>query len=81
MANVENLSTLEKEELLRWFMHWLPMEKRGELMARYPQHYNKMLGKKLLMVKLPSEVVEKGCTITMQGKTYKEGDIVPEHEV
>jgi hypothetical protein len=40
---IENLSDLDKDELLRWFMHWLPMDRRAEMMRRYPQHYNKMV--------------------------------------
>lgn len=46
--NVEALTNFEKEELLRWFLYWLPQDKRGELMQRYPQHYNKMLGYELM---------------------------------
>jgi hypothetical protein len=41
---VEKLDSLEKEELLRWFLHWLPMDRRHEMMRRYPQHYNKLVG-------------------------------------
>jgi len=41
---VENLDSFEREELLRWFFHWLPMDRRHEMMQRYPQHYNKLLG-------------------------------------
>lgn len=40
---IENLDSLEKEELLRWFFHWLPLDRRAELMRRYPQHYNKLV--------------------------------------
>lgn len=41
---VENLGSFEKEELLRWFLHWMPMDRRSELMRRYPEHYNKLMG-------------------------------------
>jgi hypothetical protein len=50
MIDVERLGNFEKDELLRWFMHWLPQEKRRELMQRYPQHYNKLVGRDLLVV-------------------------------
>ena len=50
MDNVEALNGFEKEELLRWFMHWLPMERRRELMQRYPQHYNKLVGREIVVV-------------------------------
>lgn len=42
---VDNLNTFEKDEMLRWFLHWLPMERRREMMRRYPQSYNKLLGR------------------------------------
>ena len=48
--NVEKLSSFEQEELLRWFLHWVPQDKRRELMQRYPQHYNKLRGRKLMVV-------------------------------
>ena len=78
---VEKLGTFEKEELLRWFLYKLSLEDRGELMRTYPQHYNKLLGKPLVLTKFAAETVGKGTSVSCNGKTYKPGDIVPEHEV
>lgn len=35
----------EKDELLRWFIHNMPMEQRRELMATYPRTYARIFPK------------------------------------
>ena len=50
-------------------------------MRRFPTHYNKLIGRKLILTKIVAEIVTEGCTVSMNGKTYKAGDTVPEHEV
>jgi hypothetical protein len=42
MSCVENLGPFEQAELLRWFLHHMSHEARGDLMATYPQHYAKL---------------------------------------
>jgi hypothetical protein len=60
--DVEALNGFEKDELLRWFLHWLPQDKRRALMQRFPQHYNKMLGRELLQVHRSVDLVDAGET-------------------
>jgi len=45
---VEKLNSFEKDELLRWFLYWMPIEKRRDLIKRYPLHYKKLLSEKEL---------------------------------
>lgn len=81
MANVDKLDSFEKDELLRWFLHWMPMEKRREMMAKYPQTYNKVCERKIVKVVRCEEVVTAGCEVFAGGKAYREGETVPESEV
>lgn len=67
---IENLDSLEKDELLRWFFHWLPMDRRAEMMRRYPQHYNKMVpkeGEPLLTVVQRAEKLTDGSKFVIDG--------------
>jgi hypothetical protein len=70
---IENLDSLEKDELLRWFLHWLPMDRRAEMMRRYPQHYNKMVSPEdgqepLLTVVQRAEPPQEGVTYVVDGE-------------
>jgi len=81
--NVENLNSFEKDELLRWFLYWLPMDKRAELMRRYPQSYNKMVPPEegqpeLLTVVQRASGPEKGVSYIVDGERT---DRVPERPV
>lgn len=47
---IDQLGTFEKDLLLRWFFHKLPMDQRGELMREFPLIYNKAVGRQVMIV-------------------------------
>lgn len=40
--DLDNLTQLEKDELLRWFLHHMGMERRGQFMSERPIVYTKL---------------------------------------
>jgi len=79
---IENLDSLEKDELLRWFFHWLPMDRRAEMMRRYPQHYNKLVPpqegqEELLTVVQRAELPQEGVKFVVNGETRDDCPAMP----
>ncbi len=57
--NVDNLNSFEKDQLLRWLLHYLPMGSEGpdvtkatrrEFMVQFPAMYNKLVGREVVKV-------------------------------
>lgn len=42
---INNLKTFEKEQLLRFFLHHLTPDLRGQIIEEYPVVYRKLLGR------------------------------------
>jgi hypothetical protein len=66
MCNVENLNSFEKNVLLNWFLHYLPMGSpdgqpeatkatRFEFFRQFPAIYNKLVGREIVRVTHLSE--------------------------
>jgi hypothetical protein len=47
---INNLTSFEKDLLLRWFFHKLGLDHRGELMREFPLVYNKAVGQEVMEV-------------------------------
>jgi hypothetical protein len=47
---IDNLTSFEKDLLLRWFFHKLGLDQRGELMREFPLIYNKAVGREVMVV-------------------------------
>lgn len=43
MRHLDNLTGLDKEMLLNWFLYHMPMEQRRRLMREMPVVYNKVV--------------------------------------
>lgn len=75
----DQLTTFEKDLLLRWFFHKMPMDQRHELMRGFPLIYNKAVGHEVMAVtnqaheKLPVK-----CPVCQTGA---EGESTYRHEV
>jgi hypothetical protein len=58
--DLESLNSFERDTLLRWFLHYMPMGSdspakltattRYELMRQYPAIYNKLAGREIVRV-------------------------------
>jgi len=57
--DIDNLTSFEKDLLLRWFLYYLPMggdgaeptfATRREFMVQYPAIYNKLAGREIVKV-------------------------------
>ncbi len=57
--NIENLDTTERDIVLRWFLHYMPMGSSGaeltkatrtEFMRQFPAIYNKLAGTEIVRV-------------------------------
>jgi hypothetical protein len=58
--NINNLDSFEKDLVLRWFLHYMPMGSaepaeptkatRFEFMRQYPAVYNKLAGSEIVRV-------------------------------
>lgn len=47
---MEQLSTFDKEILLRFFEYNMPMETRHKIMKEFPQIYNRWMGREIVSV-------------------------------
>lgn len=47
---IDQLGSFEKDLLLRWFFHKMPMDQRTELMSEFPLIYNKAVGHAVMEV-------------------------------
>ena len=66
---VEKLGRFEQEELLRWFLHHMPQDRRAELMRKYPQTYNTLCDDEAEKGEPMLTVVHRACP-PQQGVTY-----------
>jgi len=55
MHELRKLNGFEKDILLEWFLHFMPMEQRGKLMRELPQTYNKVCGRDIVEVRRVSD--------------------------
>jgi hypothetical protein len=58
-SDIDNLNSFDKDLLLRWFLHYMPMGHAGkdltgatrtELMREYPALYNRLCGREIVTV-------------------------------
>jgi hypothetical protein len=49
-VNIEALTAFQKDQLLHFFFHTMPMEQRQRLMATLPQAYNAACERKIVAV-------------------------------
>lgn len=56
---MRNLTSFEKDELLRFFLHYMGIDQRNQLMATYPLHYRMLfpsVGKETLSFKMAERI-------------------------
>lgn len=53
--NLDKLSTLDKDTLIRFFLHYMPMEQRGKLGREYPAIYNRLHDREIVKTTWPHE--------------------------
>lgn len=52
---LSKLSEQEKNDLLRWFWHYLSPDQRHAIGTIFPLHYNKLCGRDVVTVHFPDE--------------------------
>lgn len=48
--DLSGLKPYELQVLVDFFMYYMPMEQRGQLMRDFPGIYNKLIGKQIMLV-------------------------------
>lgn len=76
---IDQLTTFEKDLLLRWFFYHLGLDQRDELMHQFPLIYNKAVGREVMTVTNQAHAnLPVKCPICQTGA---EGESTYRHEI